>query len=58
MNDRIKDIVVTISFLFVIIVILIANLIKADTEISLTERRRLQEFPKFSIKQLLTGNFF
>lgn len=58
MNDRIKDIVVTISFLFVIIVILIANLIKADTEISLTERRRLQEFPKFSINELLTGNFF
>ena len=44
MNDRIKDIVVTISFLFVIIVILIANLIKADTE--------------FSINELLTGNFF
>ncbi len=58
MNDRIKDIVVTRSFLFVIIVILIANLIKADTEISLTERRRLQEFPKFSINELLTGNFF
>lgn len=58
MSDRIKNIVVTISFLFVTIIILIANILKEDTIISLSERRKLQVFPEFSIKTLLNGIFF
>ena len=58
MNDKIKNIVVTISFLFVIIVVLIFNFMKKDTEISLSERRRLEKFPEFSIEELLKGDFF
>ncbi len=58
MSDRIKNIVVTISFLLVIISIFLINLIKEDTQISLTERRKLEQFPKFSIKTLLDGSLF
>lgn len=58
MNDKTKNVVVTISFLFVIIVMLIANIMKEDTEISLTERRKLEPFPKLSIESLLNGTFF
>lgn len=58
MSDKVKNVVVTISFLFVIITTLIANLINKDKEISLSERRKLQQFPKLSTNQLFKGNFF
>lgn len=58
MTDKIKNIVVTISFLFIIIIVFIINIIKKDTTISISERRKLQQFPKFSISSLLNGNFF
>lgn len=58
MSDKVKNVVVTISFLFVIIIMLVANILKKDTEVSLTERRKLQQFPEFSMEKLLKGDFF
>lgn len=58
MSDKVKNVVVTISFLFVIIILLIANIIKEDAEVSLAERRRLQQFPKLSAEELFKGSFF
>lgn len=58
MNDKVKNVVVTISFLFVVIVVSIVNIIKKDTEVSIAERRKLQQFPKFSIDELFKGSFF
>ncbi len=58
MNDSIKNIIVTISFLFVITSIFLLNIIKEDTQISLSERRRFEQFPEFSIKALFNGSFF
>lgn len=57
MSNRIKNKVVTISFLFVIIIVLIANLMKENTKISLSERRKLQQFPELSIKNLFNNSF-
>jgi len=58
LSDKLKNIVVTISFLFIIIVVLIANLIKKDNEISLAERRKLQQLPEFSVQEIFKGTFF
>lgn len=58
MNDKIKNIVVTISFITIIAIVLFLNIIKKDIAISLSERRKLQQFPKFSINQILDGSFF
>lgn len=58
MKDKVKNIVVTISFLVVIIMILLINIITKDVAISLTERRKLQQFPKISIETLFDGSFF
>lgn len=58
MNDKIKNVVVTISFLFVIIITFFINIITKDVTISLTERRKLQQFPKISISTLFDGSFF
>ena len=45
MNDKIKDIVVTIIFLFTIISLFLINVIKKDTDISIAERRKLATMP-------------
>ena len=58
MNDKIKNIVVTLSFLIFISFMLIINLLKKDTILSISERRKLQQFPKISINTLLNGSFF
>lgn len=58
MSDKMKNKVVTISFLFVIIIILILNIIKEDTNVSLSERRKLKQFPKLSMETMINGNFF
>ncbi len=58
MNDKLKNIVVTTCFLCLIIIMLVINIIKKDKTISSAERRKLQEFPHFSISELFNGSFF
>lgn len=57
MNDKAKDIIVALGFVFTIIVIFIANIIKEDTIISTSERRKLATFPEFSANSLFKGTF-
>lgn len=57
MTDKVKNVVNTITFLFVIIIIMIINIIKEDTEISLSERRKLTSFPEISFSKLIDGSF-
>lgn len=57
MTDKVKNVVITITFLFVIIIIMIINIIKEDTEISLSERRKLTSFPEISFLKLIDGSF-
>ena len=40
MNDKIKDIVVTIIFLFTIISLFLINVIKKDTDISTSRKKK------------------
>lgn len=58
MNDKVKNIVITTSFVVIIILMLFINIIKKNTLISLSERRKLQQFPKLSIEMLFNGKFF
>lgn len=57
MSDKAKNIVVTITFFLLIIIFFIANLLKPDTKISLTERRKLAKFPEITIENILDGSF-
>ena len=57
MSDKIKNAVVTVSFLFVIIVIFISNILKDEIDISQAERRKLAKFPKVTISSILNGKF-
>lgn len=58
MNDKIKDIVVTLVFLFTIIILFLINVIKKDTDISIAERRKLATMPKLTTKSLFDGTYF
>ena len=48
MNDKIKNIVVTVIFCIMIFGIFIINLAKAPSKISISERRPLKQFPELS----------
>lgn len=58
MNDKIKDIVVTIIFLFTVISLFLINVIKEDTNISVAERRKLATMPELTTKSLFDGTYF
>lgn len=57
MSDKTKNIVVTIVFLSLIILIFVFNILKQDTKISLTERRKLAKFPEITAKRIINGTF-
>lgn len=58
MSDKTKNIVVTVGFILLLFIILISNILKEPTKISITERRKLAKFPEITTKKLLNGSFF
>lgn len=58
MSDKVKNVVVTVVFFGMIIVLFFVNAIKKDSEISVAERRKLAGFPEFSFSKLFDGTFF
>ena len=58
MNDKTKDIVVTLVFLFTIISLFLINVIKKDADISIAERRKLATMPELTTKSLFDGTYF
>lgn len=57
MSDKTKNIVVTCTFILILSLLFLVNLLKQDTEVSITERRKLAKFPNITIKSLLEGSF-
>ena len=62
MNDKLKDILVVVSFFIIVFGFMIINLIIPDKEISTSERSKLQQFPDLNMETLMTksiesGNF-
>ena len=58
MNDKIKDIVITLVFVFTIISLFLINVIKKDTDIFIAERRELATMPELTTKSLFDGTYF
>ena len=58
MKDKTKNIIVTLVFVTILIITMLLNIIKKDEQISIAERRRLEQFPQFSISKLFNGTFF
>lgn len=57
MSDNTKNIVVTTIFILLLSVFFLVNLLKPDTEISITERRKLAKFPNINVKSMLDSSF-
>lgn len=57
MKEKTKNIMVTISFLLILIVVFLTNIIIKDKEISILERRKLSQFPKIGISKIFSGDF-
>lgn len=55
MQDKTKNIIITIGFVVILILVFIVNILVEDKQISVTERRKLASFPKISISKLLKG---
>ena len=58
MNDKLKNIIVSILFLGLIIGLMFINIFTKDNEISISERRKLEQFPKLTLTTLLDKSFF
>lgn len=58
MSNTIKNIVISILFGGILLLVLIMNLIKKDDLISISERRNLTQFPSFSINSMLDKTLF
>lgn len=57
MKDRTKNLIVIISFCFLLIVVFIANILKKDISVSTVERRKLASFPKINKEEIFNGKF-
>lgn len=58
MNNKLKYVVTSLSFSIFILLIFIINIVKKDDLVSLSERRKLAQFPSISLKSILDGSFF
>lgn len=55
MQDKIKNIIITVGFVAILTVAFIVNLIEEDKQISITERRKLEQFPEVTIQKIANG---
>lgn len=57
MNNKQKYIIEIVLFILIIFGILILNIIKKDEDISVVERRKLEQMPSFSIDKITSGTY-
>lgn len=55
MSDKTRNKVIVIDFVSILFIFFIANIVKKDEQISLTERRKLAQFPTITFKSIKSG---
>ena len=56
MQDKIKNIIITIGFVVILAIVFVANIMSEDKTISTSERRKLAQFPEIKFSEILNGN--
>lgn len=56
MQDKTKNIIITIGFVTILILVFSINLISPDKNISTSERRKLAQFPDITIRKIFNGD--
>lgn len=51
-----KDIIITVGFVCILMLLLLVNVFKQDGEISLSERRKLAKFPEVTLEKIRNGD--
>ena len=54
-KDQTRHVVITIGFVAILMLFFLANIVKQDQVISITERRKLAQFPEITLKTLTNG---
>ena len=58
MNNKCRDVVVSIMFILFIGIFFIINIFKSDEEVSISERRKLALMPNLTFKSVFDGSYF
>ena len=58
MNSKLKNIIISVSFIFILVGFMLGNIFSQDKEISYEERRKLKQYPKLTIEKLINGEYF
>lgn len=58
MNNKVKNIVLSIIFITFLFTFMIVNIMKKDDDISYSERRKLQKMPKITYDLVINGTYF
>ena len=56
MQDKTKNMIITVGFAFILILVFVVNLIAEDKKISESERRTIAQFPKITLSGLTSGD--
>ena len=56
MQERTKNIIITIGFVVILIGVFLTNIIAKDKQISTTERRKLAQLPEISVSKIINGD--
>lgn len=56
MSNRVKDAIVTLSFILILVIVFLINIIKEDKLISESERRKLASFPEITKSTITNGD--
>ena len=55
MEDKARNVVISIGFIVILLILFLANILKQDQVISITERRKLEQFPEITLKKTIDG---
>lgn len=58
MNNKVKNIVLSIIFITFLFTFMIVNIVKKDDDISYSERRKLEKVPKITYDSVINGTYF
>lgn len=56
MQNKVKNIIITVGFVAILAVIFLINIISEDSTVSTSERRKLAQFPEITISKILNGD--
>ncbi len=58
MNNKLKSMIISFSFIIILIGFMVSGILLKDKDISSEERRKLSQMPTFTVEKLMSGEYF